>query len=193
MIQYRGVLVRDGGRKMQVEYTLTEQDFIAFNLHYARHSKMVKRSLVLQHYIVAIILFAVPLSVFLFGPPDYKSMDLPFIFLLAGVIWIVFYPKCFYKLIERNIKKMLREGSYDNLIGKHNVQITDEGIIETNNGGETKLNWKGIEKVEENEAYIFIYVSSMSANIVPKHAFVQENSKNEFMRRLRAGMESLGI
>lgn len=64
MIQYKEVLVRDGGRKMQVEYTLTEQDFIAFNLHYARHSKMVKRSLVLQHYIVAIILFAVSLSVF---------------------------------------------------------------------------------------------------------------------------------
>ncbi|WP_255288064.1 YcxB family protein [Bacillus pseudomycoides] len=148
------------------------------------------RSLFFQRYIVAIILFAVPLSAFLLGPPGQVYTELPFIFLLSGVIWILLYPAYFYKHIERNINKMLKEGSYSNLLGTHNVQIIDEGIIETNNGGETKLNWKGIEKVEENEAYIFIYVSSMSANIVPKHAFAHENSKSEFMRRLRAGMES---
>ncbi|MEN1937069.1 YcxB family protein [Paenibacillus sp. 102] len=85
---------------------------------------------------------------------------------------------------------MLREGSYSNLLGKHKVQITDEGIIETNSGGETKRKWKGIEKVEENEAYIFIYVSSMSANIVPKTAFARENSKSEFIKKLQAGMVS---
>ncbi|MEI4619745.1 YcxB family protein [Bacillus cereus] len=105
----------------------------------------------------------------------------------------MFYPMYFYNHIERNIKKMLREGSYSNLLGKHNLQIIDEGIIETNSGGETKRNWKGIEKVEENEAYIFIYVSSMSANIVPKTAFARENSKSEFMRKLQVGMESSGI
>lgn len=174
---------------MQIEYTLTEQDFIAFNLHDAKHSKMVKRSLFLQCYIIAIIFFAVPLSSFLLGPSGQVYTELPVIFLLAGIIWIVFYPAYFYKHIERNIKKMLWEGSYKNLFGKHKVQIADEGIIEINNGGETKRNWKGIEKIEENEAYIFIYVSSMSANIVPKHAFVHENSRSEFMRKLQSGME----
>ena len=175
---------------MRLEYTLTEQDFIAFNLHYAKHSKTVKRSLFFQHYIVAIIFFAVPLSVFLIGPPGQVYTEVPFIFLLAGIIWIVFYPKYFYNHIERNIKKMLREGSYSKLLGKHHLQITDEGIIETNSGGETKRNWNGIEKIEENEAYIFIYVSSMSANIVPKTAFSRENSKSEFMQSLQVGMES---
>ncbi|WP_235674879.1 MULTISPECIES: YcxB family protein [Bacillus cereus group] len=178
---------------MQIEYTLTEQDFIAFNLHYARHSKTVKRSLVFQHYIVASIFFAVPLSVFFIGPPGQVYTGLPVIFLLAGVIWILFYPKYFYNHIKRNLEKMIREGSYSNLLGKHNLQITDEGIIETNSGGETKRNWKGIEKIEENEAYIFIYVGSMSANIVPKTAFARENSKSEFMKSLQVGMESLRV
>ncbi|WP_142314479.1 YcxB family protein, partial [Bacillus pseudomycoides] len=101
--------------------------------------------------------FAVPLSAFLLGPPGQVYTEVPFIFLLSGIIWILFYPAYFYKHIERNINKMLKEESYSNLLGTHNVQIIDEGIIETNNGGETKLKWKGIEKVEENETYIFIY------------------------------------
>lgn len=49
---------------MQVEYMLTEQDFIAFNLHYAKHSKTVKRSLFLQRYIVAIIFLLFHLVLF---------------------------------------------------------------------------------------------------------------------------------
>lgn len=66
---------------------------------------------------------------------------------------------------------MFREGKNVDLLGEHQMEMTDEGIEDKTSKSETKLNWSGIEKLQENDQYFFLYNSSVSAYIFPKRDF----------------------
>lgn len=50
------------------------------------------------------------------------------------------------------------------------------GIVETK--------WEGIERVVENRDYLFVYIGSLAAYIIPIHVFTGSNQKEEFKNTL---------
>ncbi len=106
-------------------------------------------------------------------------------FSIIGVVWIVYYPKYFYGLIIKNTKKMLKEGKNDGLLGEHKMILSEEGLIDFNINGETKVKWVGIKKIEEDENYFYIYNTAVSAYILPKISLKNiERTKEFFISKL---------
>ena len=151
---------------MEIKYNLTEDDYINFNMFHIRNSKSAMRSLKIQRFAVPIIYIILP---FVFP----NALDSTFIFTLitffiVSILWVVFYPKYFYKSVNRRLKKMIKEGKNEGLIGEHKLITTVEGITDTTSYGETKVNWSGIKSLKEDSDYLYIYNSSVSAYILPK-------------------------
>jgi len=121
---------------MNIHYELTEEDYINFNLYHIKHSKMGKRSLLLQRIVSPFI--------FIIGAYLYSVIgNLPFLplfitFAVMSILWVIFYPKYFYGLIARNAKKMIKEGKNDDLLGNHQLEMTEEGLVDTTANKETK-------------------------------------------------------
>lgn len=136
---------------MELKYELKKDDYLAFNLHYVKHSKTIKQSLFMQRFLTPIIFLILPFV--LFWITGEFMIGLFITFALISVIWIVFYPKYFYSQIKRNVKKMLNEGSNDNLLGQHVFISKEDGFIEKNRAEERKVSWSSIERVEENQDY----------------------------------------
>lgn len=168
---------------MELKYKMTKDDYLAFNLHYVKHSKTIKQSLFMQRFIAPIIFLILPLVLFWMTGEFLIGFFITFV--LISVIWIVFYPKYFFGHIKRNVKKALNEGSNDNLIGQHVFTFSEDGFIEKNRAGERKASWSSIENVEENDDYYFLFFSTMSAYILPKRSFPNEESQEEFKRMIR--------
>jgi len=61
---------------------------------------------------------------------------------------------------------------------------TEEGFIEKNKAGESKVSWSSIESVGENENYYFLFLGRMNAHVLPKGSFPDEASREEFKRKI---------
>lgn len=163
---------------MELIYDLTKEDYLAFQLHAAKQSETVKRALIMQRLMgpVLFLLFALIVS----WVTEEWLPGLFITFAVASVLWVILYPKYFYGHIKRNVSKMLNESRNDNMFGLHTLVMDRKGFTEKNRAGEKKTNWSGIERVEENEAYFFLFISIMEAYIVPKRVFENEDRQEEF-------------
>jgi hypothetical protein len=151
---------------MEINYNLTEEDYLNFNMFHVKNSKAVKRTLNMQRFLTPIIFIV--LSYVLSKVGNMSFFELFIAFLIVSILWIIFYPRYFYSYVIRNTKKMIKEGKNDGLLGKHHMILSEEGIIDSTSNGETKVTWSGIQTVSEDKHNIYLYNSSVSAYILPK-------------------------
>jgi hypothetical protein len=168
------------GDFMNLEYQLTKQDYIDFNIYHMTYSVTLKRSVFIQRFIVPIIFLGLPIFL-----PKITGILLWYwikFCIIASIVWIVFYPKILRKSITRRISKMLDEGKTTGILRKHNFLFTEEGIVDKTEFSETKYNL--LEKVVEYEKHIFIYVRAIMAYIIPIRIFISVDEKNNFLNML---------
>lgn len=151
---------------MEITYELTEEDVVSYNLYHVKNSKVGKNSLQWQRFVSPLIflLFAYFLSVF----TDMERVPLLVIFSIIAIVWVLFYPKYFYNHVTRQVRKMLKEGKNEGLVGEHTMKLNKEGITDRTSMGETHVHWQGVHRIVEDAAYVYIYTSTVSAYIVPK-------------------------
>lgn len=166
---------------MKFEYELTKQDLIEFNLFHITYVKSTRRSLFLQRYILplAFIVFPIFLRQFAIVPFEYGLA----VFVFFYLYWVTFYLRRLKKFVSKRISKMLLEGG-NSVIGSHNLEISEEGIVDKSEQTEAKTQFKAIENIMISKKHIFIYVNTNSAHIIPTRIFVNEAEKDEFLRMI---------
>ena len=165
---------------MEIDYNLTEEDYLSFNVFHAKSSKTVAKSLVLQRFLSPIIFL---IAGFMFAWIGDGSLIVSLIiFSIMGILWIVYYPKYFYGLITKNSRKMLKEGKNDGLLGDRCMILSDEGIVDSSSNGETKVKWAGIKKIEEDDNYFYIYNSAFTAYILPKQSLTNIVDARDYLK-----------
>ena len=72
------------------------------------------------------------------------------------------------------------------VIGEHTLEITDEGLVESTEVNRSLSNWSAPFRIREMRRYVYIYISSGSAHVVPKTKPPLEGSVAEFIAELRS-------
>jgi hypothetical protein len=165
---------------MKLEYEITKQDYIDFNIYHMNHSVSIKHSLFIQRFIFPIIFLILPIFLV-------KITDIPLwywfdVSIISSILWIIYYPKFLKKSVGRKVSKMLEEGKTTGILGNHIFSFTEEGVVDKTEFSETSYNL--IEKVVESEAHIFIYVSAVMAYIIPIRIFGSIDEKENFLNIL---------
>jgi hypothetical protein len=165
---------------MELKYNLTEEDYIKFNLFHINNSESANKSLKTQRFVT-------PFVYIIFAYVFANLADIPFLyalipFLIVGLLWVIFYPKYFQTRILNQTKKMIREGKNEGLLGEHTMILSDDGIVDSNPNGETRVNWSGIIKFQEDEANLYVYNSSVSAYIIPKRDLTDVENVREYIK-----------
>lgn len=173
---------------MELTFKLTEEDYINYNVDHSKTSPSMKRSILIQRILGPVIFVIVPFMIIQFT--DIPLWYWLLVFGVSSVVWFAFYPRYATWEITRRIKKMLAEGNNENLFNERILVLTNEGITETSSIGETKISWAKIERFEETEDYLYIYVSSVSAHIVPKRVFANTNEQEKFINKITEYVQS---
>jgi hypothetical protein len=165
---------------MEIAYHLTEEDYLKFNMFHIKNSESANKSLKTQRY-------ATPFVYIIFSYIFANLADIPFLFalipfLIVGILWVIFYPKYFQTRILSQTKKMIREGKNEGLLGEHTMILSEEGIVDSNPNGETRVNWTGIIKLLEDESNLYVYNSSVSAYIIPKRDLSDVEAVREYLK-----------
>jgi YcxB-like protein len=151
---------------MEINYNLTEEDYLNFNMFHVKNSKVVKRTLNMQRFLTPIIFIVASFVLSKVGSMSFLGVFITF--LVVSILWIIFYPRYFYSYVIRNTKKMIKEGKNDGLLGEHRMVLSEDGIIDSTSNSETKVTWLGIKTLSEDRQNIYLYNSSVSAYILPK-------------------------
>ncbi|HDY88987.1 MAG TPA: YcxB family protein [bacterium] len=165
---------------MTIEYELTESDIEEFNVQHHRLSASSKKRRLVTKWVIP--LFYAIIGVYFVK--NYKFIWSVVIFVVA-IMWLAFYERYYYIRIRKNTHKLLLEGSNAGMLGKQSLILTEESIKIRDANGESEYKGPFIKRIVKNSKYLYLYISSIMAVIIPKNAFSSEAELEEFKERIK--------
>lgn len=178
--------------EIEVEYELTLDDLVAFNVNHQQRSPFLRR------ISVGLMLFAgfgAPLALILvmaFDPQQFAPDDLPFLGAWA-VTNIAVFGYMAYRASRRNkpglvsswyIRLYLKHGDLSSMLGRQKLRVTKDYLEEVAPSRQARWNLPMIQQIVVVPAYAFIYVSSLQAAILPVRAFESRDHFETFITNL---------
>lgn len=171
---------------MQVTYELSADDYIAFNLYHQAHSPSIKRRQLFSRWFL-------PVAMLFFGwTLDQRDGGITgrTTFAMASLIWVLLFPAYWRWCSVRLVRRLLSEGLNSSLGKSNTLSIGPEGLQAVGPEGESKLKWTAVEKIVTSESYVYLYVSAVSALMIPTAAFADSAARNQFVEAARQYREA---
>jgi YcxB-like protein len=176
---------------MEVEYELTLDDLYAFQWRAAFESPRSKRSTrkIYIGWFLALLLISLLPAI---GPDGFVISRVNFTFLIVAFP-LVALAQWFLtrRMMRRALLQLLKEEKPGRgQLGRHRLVLTDGGVVESTAVGESRTSWAGVDRIEQNPEYIFIYTSPAAAHVIPKQAFRDMQEAESFYQFSRIRKEA---
>jgi membrane protein implicated in regulation of membrane protease activity len=176
---------------MGVEYELTRDDLYAFQwraIFASPRGRRVRRRVYLL-WLLAVLLFAAVPAI---GADGFVISRVNFTFLVVAFP-IVVLAQWFLerRLMRRAILQLLKEEKPGKgQLGKHRMVVSEDGVSESTVVAESRTSWAGVDRIEQNPDYIFIYTAPVAAHVIPKRAFRDMQEAEAFYQLCRTSKEA---
>ena len=157
---------------MEVEYEITRDDLYYFQWRANRRSRLVRRER-RKVYIYVFLTFLLISLLPAFGPDGFDLSNTSFMWVaivfpvVAAALWL--FER---RQTRRAILELLKEEKPERgQLGAHKICLSEAGLVESTVVGESRTSWAGVDRIEQDQEYIFIYTAPLAAHIIPKRAF----------------------
>jgi hypothetical protein len=174
-----------------IEFALTENDFVSLGEFTMTKSRFFRRKFItIRLFNFFIPPFGIVLADALHSILHNHQMALthggyPPILLGGGIVFGCLWGmgEWIYRLarIRRAVSRRLRDGTHTKLLEPGRVELLPEGIRHTGEFGTSLTPWSAIIDVINNKTAAYIYITSVAALIIPRRAFVNEASYDDFV------------
>jgi hypothetical protein len=182
---------------MTIRFETTIEHMVAFSRYHHAHSPTTRQ----QRWLVALLFPAI-----LFGLAGVRTWyDLnndfgdPMIFvgdwvaiwtftLVFSVSWILFSQWNFPRTLEKNLHKMLAEGSNQTALGWRELELVKNRLIVDTKWMHIHLDLRAIDKIVSDGDYTYVYITSVQAYVIPMNLY-PEDEYRVFVAELRAAWE----
>ena len=153
---------------MTLEYKLSEQDFLDFQLFTASKSEKINRKKRTGWLILTVASLMGAIYFFL-GENKVMTIYLVFVTLACGL----FYPKYFKWRYKTHYKTFIK-ANYSKLFGQiQTVEINNDWIFSKDQSAEGKIKLSEIEQVDETQNHFFLKISTGISLLIPKKELPQ--------------------
>lgn len=177
---------------MEIEYELTRDDIYAFHwrANYTSPSARRTRLKVFVYVFLALLVFMVVPAIL--SGDGFNISLVSLMLLVVPFLITVFFGWIFLKRqMRREILKLVQEEKPDRgQLGSHKISLTETELVETTHVGQSLTKWAGVDRVEQNDDYIFIYTTPHAAFIVPKRSFDSKHQAESFYQLARVSKEA---
>jgi hypothetical protein len=175
---------------MEIEYEVTADDLYAFHWRSVFRSprgRRDRRRAYLYWFLVVFLMTILPAI----GSDGFVIARVNFTFLVVAYPVVVLMQWLLYRrLTRRGILRLLKDVLPNKgLLGRHKVVLNEGELIESTAVGESRTLWAGVDRVEQNAEYIFIYTQPHAAHIIPKRAFNSSQAAESFYQLARISKE----
>jgi len=165
---------------MVVEYDVTVSDVIAFNSFHTRHSPALRRQFLISRLVLSLFTAAfAALVIYLLIRPESAVSYIGAV--VAGLLIFVVYPQLAQRGRKNLLTKLMNEGKNLGVFGEHRLESTPDQLLIFAPSGSSHMSWPSVEEIVATNKYVFIYVSAMTALIVPARAFADRIAFDTFV------------
>lgn len=170
---------------MELNYTLTRDDYIAFNLHHANNDSASKKRINFLRILLPVAAAFMMVLTLLTNHSGVVTTIISIVPALAiGIVWIIFLPRFYNFLLVKNIKKMLEKREKSEFEGPVHLVLGQDTLHLQKETGTSETKYIAVERIEEDSQHLYIYIGAISAIIVPFVAFASQQEKNLFLQQL---------
>lgn len=171
----------------EIQYEVREQDLYAFNEHLLHETKPVQQVL-RRHQVTLPGVLSVGALFLWFYERDVAAAVLV---MIGAVAWGLLSPLLLQWHMRRQLSRMYTAEEKAGLAGRYSLRIETDHLVEISPGGESRLPWDSVLRVETTKRYAFIFVSVDSALIVPRST-VSQGNLHQFVQEADARIEAAG-
>jgi MFS family permease len=154
---------------MRIKYQTVEDDYVAFNVFFSRHSPYARRMRIIAGLIVPGLFFILFLSQAIYLH-DWTQAFIGIVICGGFALWVLTGRSRRARHIAR---KIFKEGKNKDFLGIHELEINDYGIVSKSEYSEGKIAWAGIERIASTPDYTFIFTSANKAIPLPKARVIE--------------------
>jgi hypothetical protein len=178
---------------MKIRYDNTIEDMVVFNRYHVAHSPALRFQRAVHAFVawgmpavlVPVLLLMVAAAA-LEGIVIERSVAIVVIFTLVAVgglaivSWVRHIRRRIAETIDRQVRRLHREGKNLGMLTTHELELTGTSLIERTIYGETTTKFEAVERVVDAGDFTFIYLTALSAHVAPRHA-VSEGDYDKFV------------
>jgi len=158
------------GRVTTLTYEVTEADFLDFQRHHFRNSRMYKGQLLRLRLMIVLMSAALLAGIFILYPGDVKYFVIGAV-ALATVFQITLLHRNIERRVLKSARALLHEGrTAGNLLGPKSIEFLDAELVEKSNRETSIIDYGAIERIEQSNDNLFLYLGALQAIIIPKRA-----------------------
>lgn len=176
---------------MEKEYDITHGDLFAFQWRAAYSSPIAQRARrkVYLYLFLALLLISVLPAI---GNDGFAPSRVNYLFFAVAFPVVALLTRARERRQTRRvILEMLKSEQPDKgQFGRHRLKLTGAGLEERTAVGESRPSWAGVDRVEQDAAYVFIYTSPAAAHVIPKRAFGGVREAESFYELARISREA---
>lgn len=158
---------------MEITYELTEEDYIKFNLYHISNSPSQRKVFQFSRFGIPVLMGAV---IYLVGTQLFNQSGIFWLInaVIFALVWVFVYPNMFQNSIIKQVQKMVREGDNSQLYGKKTMKVEGNQLTIVEGDATTVLTKDSIKKVQAYDDMILLYLSSVSAHVIPTRYLTTE-------------------
>jgi len=164
---------------VKLNFNLSEQDLLIFQLYTASNSPYIKRSRRVNWLVVPILYLVFSVVLYLAD-----SLDFSIGFLVLAILWLIFYPFFQKSRYEKGYKRHNIEYFKNRFDKPVELSFTKEYIASKDESGEGKMKLSELEALHEIQDYYFLKFNSGVSLIIPKKEVVEFNKLKELLESL---------
>lgn len=158
------------------QFTLTGDDYEAYLRYYYTHTIKGRRQMRRMYYVGLLLYVWFMVMEYdhpKFGiaqPGYYGAYAAITAILLGGGFWY-FLNRIWPTLAQSAVKHSPQKGMFTETL----ITMRSDGLYVKTSEGEGKMAWKSVERAEEDEKYIYLFMGGLNAFIIPKRGFEGES------------------
>ncbi len=165
---------------MKIKYSLTKEDFLAYQLYTSSRSDRIRKRRLRSRFIVPILYLLIALA-FMFR---YQQVGVGIGWILIALIWYFCYPLYARWRYERHYVKHIEE-NYQNRIDREvELEFDHEALYGVDSGSKIKVDVNEIDVLIETKDHFFIRLKTNSSFILPKSAISDHSELKEHFTTL---------
>jgi hypothetical protein len=178
---------------MTAEFDLSADDWKAFIDYHHFHSPTARRTYRRGWFVPAVGLLIVCLGIWVLasqesGAPGTTLLNLWPLF-VSVPFYLVYFPWAYRRKVRKIVHGMIGEGRNRTTLGRQRITISPEQIAKSGEFDQSTVQRPGIERVVKDRDYAYIYVNAMAAFIIPRRAFTDSVSFDEFVIKAQGYLE----
>ena len=154
---------------MEVRYTLTVDEYVAFCLHAHRRSGVGRGSYFVA-WVAAPIFCVIGASWLLMLNQEVAAMA-AVLLVVIGCVFAAVYPFVYRAQVERSVRAYAEKVGTHGITGPITLILSEESLTEITATTRSEVKWANMQGIEEVGDRTYIYITGASAAVLPRFGF----------------------